>query len=82
MSLRLDWRHDGRRIILPVTILRPTPATDLTGFEGRALLDTGATISGIAPRVVRHLSLDARGKRRWDRPDRTSRRSVISSASR
>ena len=63
MSLSIEWRHDGRRIIAPVTLLRPTPATDFTGYDGLALLDTGSTTSGITPRVVRALDLRRRGKR-------------------
>ena len=63
MSLGIERRHDGRRIILPVTILRPTPATDLSGYGGMAPVDTGATTSGITPRVARSLGLAPRGKR-------------------
>src|SRR5882757_3735627 len=63
MSHRIEWRHDGRRILLPVTILAPTPSTDLTGFEGRALVDTGSTTSGLTPHVARSLDLAKRGKR-------------------
>lgn len=63
MSVPIEWRHDGRRIILPVLVLRPAPVADLTGFEGTALIDTGATASGITPRVARALSLAPRGKR-------------------
>lgn len=63
MSHRIEWQHDGRRILLPVIILPPEPSTDLTGNEGRALLDTGSTTSGITPRVARRLNLLQRGKR-------------------
>jgi hypothetical protein len=63
MSHRIEWGHDGRRILLPVIILAPTPSTDLSGFEGEALLDTGSTTSGLTPRVARHLVLTKRGKR-------------------
>ena len=63
MSLHIDWQHDGRRIVLPVLILPPEPSTDLSGYEGRALLDTGSTTSGITPRVARQLHLTKRGKR-------------------
>ena len=63
MSHRIEWRHDGRRILLPVIILPPTPSTDLTGFEGTALVDTGSTTSGLTPRVARALALTRRGKR-------------------
>ena len=63
MSHRIEWQHDGHRILLPIIILPPTPSTDLTGFEGRALLDTGSTTSGVTPRVARSLALIKRGKR-------------------
>jgi hypothetical protein len=63
MSHRIEWRCDGRRILLPVIILAPTPSTDLGGFEGTALLDTGSTTSGLTPHVARNLALTKRGKR-------------------
>jgi hypothetical protein len=63
MSHCIEWQHDGRRILLPVLILRPTPSSDLTGYEGSALVDTGSTTSGITPRVARQLDLPRRGKR-------------------
>ena len=63
MLHRIEWRHDGRRILLPVLILAPTPSTDLTGFEGTALVDTGSTTSGLTPHVARSLALTKRGKR-------------------
>jgi hypothetical protein len=52
MSHCIEWRHDGRRILLPVIILAPTPSTDLAGFEGTALVDTGSTTSGLTPHVA------------------------------
>jgi hypothetical protein len=63
MSHTIEWRHDGRRIVLPVIILPPDPATDLNGIEAVALLDTGSTTSGITPRIARALDLTKRGKR-------------------
>ncbi len=63
MSVHIEWQHDGRRIVLPVLVLRPTPSTDLTSYPAQALVDTGATISGITPRVARSLELPPRGKR-------------------
>ncbi len=63
MSHRIEWRHEGRRILVPVLILPPAPWTDLTGYEARALLDTGSTTTGITPRVARKLNLAKRGKR-------------------
>ena len=48
---------------MPILILRPTPTTDLTSVEAMALLDTGATISGVAKHVVRQLDLPRVGRR-------------------
>jgi gag-polyprotein putative aspartyl protease len=63
MSQSIEWRHDGRRVILPVTILPPDPAANLTGHTGNALLDTGSTTSAVTPRVVRAINLRPLGKR-------------------
>jgi hypothetical protein len=63
MSHRIEWRSDGRRILLSVLILPPTPSIDLTGYEALALLDTGSTTSGVTGRVARALALTRRGKR-------------------
>lgn len=27
----IEWRHDGRRLLVPVLILAPTPSTDPSG---------------------------------------------------
>lgn len=62
MSL-IEIRHDGRRIIVPVILLPPSPPTLLTGIETDALLDTGATNTGITPRVAKQLGLRPLGKR-------------------
>lgn len=59
----LSGRHDGRKILLPIAILRPEAhVADLTFCEGTALLDTGATSSGIGFRIIRELGLTARVK--------------------
>jgi hypothetical protein len=63
MSHCIEWRHDGRRVLLPVLLFPPKPSIDLTGFEAIALVDTGSTTSGITPRVARGLGLLKRGKR-------------------
>ena len=62
MSL-IEWRCDGRRILIPVLILRPAPTNDLTCFEVAALLDTGANVSGVATHIVRKLGLPGVGRR-------------------
>jgi hypothetical protein len=59
---RIDWSHDGRRVLLPVLILKPEP-TDVTHVEAVALLDTGANVSGIVRRIALELGLRSAGKR-------------------
>lgn len=59
----LSGRHDGRRILIPVAVLRSDDPADLTFVQGTALLDTGATSSGIGPRIVRELGLRSYAKR-------------------
>jgi hypothetical protein len=61
--LGIEWRHDGRRLVIPVSILAPAPGSDLTSVNGSALVDTGSTISGITKNVATQLGLVARGKR-------------------
>lgn len=59
---RIEGRHDGRRIILSILVLRPEPS-DLTAVDALALLDTGATTSGIVKRIADELDLAPAGKR-------------------
>lgn len=59
----IDWRHDGRRLIIPVLILAPAPSTDFSGVDGVALVDTGSTTSGVTSRVIDKLRLHRLGKR-------------------
>ncbi len=59
----LSGRHDSRQIILPVAILGSDEPTDLTYVRASALLDTGATSSGLAPNLIAKLSLRAHEKR-------------------
>ena len=61
--LHLECSNDRRRVTLPILILRPDPPTDFDGYAATALLDTGATASGITPRVVDALGLFSIGKR-------------------
>ena len=63
MSQRIEWTRDPRRILLPVLILAPYPATDLTGVDAKALLDTGSSVSGVAARIAEQLQLRRLGKR-------------------
>ena len=60
----LEFKRRGSRYLLPVAILKPGAPTDLTTFSATALLDTGATISGIGPRAIAALGLRSFGKNR------------------
>lgn len=53
-----------RRYLLPIAILRPGTPTDIDFVIANALLDTGATVSGIGPRVIADLGLISYGKGR------------------
>lgn len=55
--IRVEGRHDGRRILLPVAVLRSENPADLTHSVFTGLLDTGATTSWISPRVIAELEL-------------------------
>jgi Aspartyl protease len=59
----IEWRHDRRRILLPVLIIAPRPSTDLAGISVIALLDTGSTTTGLTGRIAEKLDLARRGKR-------------------
>ena len=43
--------------------MRPAPAVDLTSCRATALIDTGATTSGIPTRIIRQLGLSPVGRR-------------------
>lgn len=51
----IKWQHNGRQIFLPIAILRPNAATDITFAQVTALVDTGATTSGISWSAVNQL---------------------------
>lgn len=60
----LRFRVGKRRYLLPVAALRPGNQSDLTFITATALLDTGATVSGIGPRIIDQLTLKTSGKNR------------------
>ncbi len=62
--LAVKGRHDGRRIIVPIAVLAAENPSDLTYVDALALVDTGATVSGIGPRIVAELGLESHQKRR------------------
>lgn len=59
----IEWRSEPRRILLPCLVLAPFPATDLTGVEATALIDTGSSVSGVASGLAKDLGLVGLGKR-------------------
>lgn len=63
MSHFIEWRHDQRRLIIPIIVQSPLPSFSSDGYQGTALVDTGSTISAVTPRVVRALLLPQLGKR-------------------
>jgi hypothetical protein len=58
----LSWSLRGNRILLDLLVLRAGDPGDMTSVSGRALLDTGATASGIGPDIVERLNLTSYGK--------------------
>lgn len=61
----INWRHDHRRLVLPISIFPSSTATNPHECALIAgLLDTGATGTGIRQDVVSRLSLEKRGRRR------------------
>lgn len=63
MSLRIECEHAGSRVIIPALVLEPSPSCSFDGHEGRALIDTGSTMTGIRQSVAKGLGLVGRGKR-------------------
>lgn len=55
------WRHDGRRLLLPILISKLGPFEDFDPMPAIALIDTGATRSGVCQPIVQRLSLDQIG---------------------
>ncbi len=59
----IEWRREPRRVLLPVLILAPYPATNFIGQRANALLDTGSSVSGVALGLAKALNLQPLGKR-------------------
>ena len=61
----LRWRHEGSRLVVPIAILPSAVADNASQIEiVEALIDTGATGTGLRPDVAERLSLKGRGRRR------------------
>lgn len=59
----IEIQADRRRLLCDVLVLHPDEPTNLAGFRGRGLIDTGATVSGIGPGVISALGLRSYGKK-------------------
>lgn len=59
----INGRYAERKIFAQVAIFRPSPITDFTHEVATALIDTGATISGLSRSLCDKLQLTSRGKR-------------------
>ena len=62
MPQSIEFRHDRRRLVIPIEILAPWPTT-LAAAHGTALIDTGSTTSGIKRWIAAELRLSQMGKR-------------------
>jgi len=61
----IRWSHSGRRLLLPVAVLPSAAAENAHAIEViDALIDTGATGTGLRPDVAAALNVPGRGKRR------------------
>lgn len=63
MSRTIEWRHDGSRLVVPVIVYPPLTGTTFEGVEGKALIDTGATTTGVTAKIAQGLGLQSTGKR-------------------
>lgn len=63
MSRTIEWRHDGSRLVVPVTVYPPLTGTTFDGIAGKALIDTGSTTTGITAGIAEKLGLHSIGKR-------------------
>lgn len=59
----IEWKHDGRRILLPIVVVAKPIGSSIESVPALALVDTGATASGIARPIIERLGLQSLGKR-------------------
>ena len=60
----IRWFHDRSRLIVEAAILPPVGApNESTVIKVNALLDTGATTSGVVPKTAHALGLQSMGKK-------------------
>lgn len=59
------WKHSGHRLVLPVAVLPSAAADNAQAIKVvDALIDTGATGTGLRPDIAAALHVPGRGKRR------------------
>lgn len=60
----ISWRHDRSRLMLDAAVMPPVGApNEMTVSAVQALLDTGATSSGLTGRIAKKLDLPSLGKK-------------------
>ncbi|RJF93704.1 retropepsin-like aspartic protease [Sphingomonas cavernae] len=60
----INWHHDRSKLILRAAVMPPAGApNETTLIEVQALLDTGATASGLTARIAKALGLTSLGKK-------------------
>jgi hypothetical protein len=61
----IRWNHTGHRLLLPIAVLPSAAAENCNAIKVvDALIDTGATGTGLRPDVAAALGVPGRGKRR------------------
>ena len=61
----IRWRHSGQRLVLPVAVMPSLAAENSNQMEiVEALIDTGATGTGLRPDIAERLQIAGRGRRR------------------
>src|SRR4051794_757975 len=60
----LSFRRGKRRFLFPIRVLAAESGSDMTSVAATALLDTGATASGLGPTVIETLGLRSHMKKR------------------
>lgn len=61
----IEWRHNSKRLLLPVVVLAPLSAANPNlSIRTTGLLDTGATGTGIRQDLAEELQLAPKGQRR------------------
>jgi len=58
----VSFRHDRRQIIIPAAAIAPDNGNSLRFHRVQALIDTGATMSGIRREIAEALDLPRQGK--------------------